>query len=151
MTATTATRKEVPRNRLLVSVFTLPHLKLEWNLKMNLKEAYPGKYLRHAELKGHDVRVEMDFVECEEMKDFDSNKMVEKPVLYFKNRRRGVVLNKTNWRTIAKAFGDESDGWGGRDIVLFPTTTPVAGEEKACLRVRAPKDDQDGMSDDIPF
>ena len=63
-----------------------------------------------------------------------------KPVLYFKGKEKGLVLNKTNSRTITKIIGtEETEDWTGREIVLYPTETEFAGEMVDCIRVRAPK------------
>src|SRR5262249_2643427 len=56
----------------------------------------------------------------------------------FKNDERGLVLNKTNNRTLRGAFGDACDGWKGKIIVLFPTQDDFRGRMVPVLRVRIP-------------
>ena len=48
------------------------------------------------------------------------------------------MLNKTNNRTSAGAFGDDCDGWKGKIIVVFPTTAEFRGRMVPALRVRIP-------------
>jgi hypothetical protein len=48
------------------------------------------------------------------------------------------VLNKVNNRTIRGAYGDDTDGWKDKLIVLFPTTTDFGGKQVPALRVRIP-------------
>jgi hypothetical protein len=48
------------------------------------------------------------------------------------------VLNKTNADVIAYTFGDDTDHWVGRKIVLFATRTQFQGKLVPCVRVRVP-------------
>ena len=50
----------------------------------------------------------------------------KKLVVWFTNDERGLVLNKTNNRTIRGAFGDDTAGWVGKIIAVFPTTVDFA-------------------------
>ena len=51
---------------------------------------------------------------------------------------RGLLLNKTNLRTLRGAFGDDTANWIGKIIVVFPTMTDVRGKLTPALRVRIP-------------
>jgi hypothetical protein len=62
----------------------------------------------------------------------------KKLVLWFTNDEHGLVLNRTNNRTIRGAFGDAVDGWTGKIIVLFPTQADFRGRMVPALRVRIP-------------
>ena len=62
----------------------------------------------------------------------------KKLVVWFTNDERGLVLNKTNNRTIRGAFGDDCAEWPGKIIVLFPTTDEFRGKMGPALRVRIP-------------
>ena len=62
----------------------------------------------------------------------------KKLVAWFTNDARGLVLNRTNNRTIRGAFGDACDGWVGKIIVVFPTTDDFRGRMVPVLRVRIP-------------
>lgn len=61
-----------------------------------------------------------------------------KLVVWFTNDEHGLVLNKTNNRTIRGAFGDACDGWVGKIIIVFPTMADFRGTMKPALRVRIP-------------
>jgi hypothetical protein len=65
-------------------------------------------------------------------------KQEQKLVVWFTNSKKGLVLNKTNNRTIRGAYGDDTDGWKNRLIVLFPTQTDFGGKQVGALRVRIP-------------
>ena len=62
----------------------------------------------------------------------------KKLVVWFTNDERGLVLNRTNNRTIRGAFGDAVDGWTNKIIVLFPTQADFRGRMVPALRVRIP-------------
>ena len=55
----------------------------------------------------------------------------KKLVVWFTNDERGLVLNKTNNRTIRGAFGDDIAGWVGKIIVVFPTMADIARQDGA--------------------
>jgi hypothetical protein len=61
-----------------------------------------------------------------------------KLVVWFTNDKHGLVLNKTNNRTIRGAFGDDCSGWVSKIVVLFPTTDEFRGKMTPVLRVRIP-------------
>jgi hypothetical protein len=61
----------------------------------------------------------------------------KKLVVWFTSDERGLVLNKTNNRTMRGAFGDNCDGWAGKIVVLFPSTIDLRGKVPS-LRVRIP-------------
>jgi hypothetical protein len=65
-------------------------------------------------------------------------KKEQKLVVWFTNDEHGLVLNKTNNRTIRGAFGDDCSGWTGKIIVLFPTMDEFRGKMGPALRVRIP-------------
>ncbi len=62
----------------------------------------------------------------------------KKLVLWFTNDERGLVLNKTNNRTIRGAFGDDTANWIGKVIVVFPMMADFRGKMTPALRVRIP-------------
>lgn len=99
---------------------------------MKISEEFPSKYLKAADLQGREVRVTIGNVEREKMGD-DT-----KPVVYFKGKEKGVVLNKTNSNVIADAYGDDTDDWFGQDVILLSVMTDYAGKATPAIRVRIP-------------
>jgi hypothetical protein len=71
-----------------------------------------------------------------------------KLVVWFTNDDRGLVLNKTNNRTIRGAYGDPVDGWIGRIIIIFPTMVDVRGKMGPAIRVRIPAPKQPAASNE---
>lgn len=111
---------------------------------MNIHSAFPaGSLLKAADLKDRQVRVTIEDVEIQEIGG------ESKPVVTFEGKDAGLALNKTNARSIAEAYGDETDNWRGRPIVLVPSVTEFQGRSVACIRVRV---ERAAMADDgIPF
>ena len=65
-----------------------------------------------------------------------------KDVLYFIGKRKGLVLNPTNARTLAQGLGDSSNGWGGATIVLYEEETDMGPG----IRIRVIKRAEQGNS-----
>jgi hypothetical protein len=61
-----------------------------------------------------------------------------KPVIYMNGTEKGFALNATNGKTIAAMYGPLIEGWVGKRITLYKSTTrdPNGGGEVECIRVR---------------
>jgi len=99
---------------------------------MKMSAAFPSKYLKAADLNGREVTVTIEDCQMEKLGE-DT-----RPVLYFRGKDKGLVLNKTNAGMIADSYGDDSDGWTGQPIVIYPDKTLFQGQMTPCLRVRVP-------------
>ena len=98
---------------------------------MNINEAFPSKYLKAADIKGHPpVPVQISHVTMEKMPEGE-----ERPVLWFIGKEKGVVLNKTNANMIAHAYGPETAGWGNKTIYLRCEAVPFGGNIVDSIRV----------------
>jgi hypothetical protein len=127
---------------------------------MKISNAFPSKYLKASDLQDRNVAVTMSHVELEDVGDSE-----RKPVLHFHGKNKGLVLNKTNSRVIAAAYGDDTDDWDGKPVVLFPAMVDFRGDQVEAIRVRAPtqkgppkqplREDREnpaaGLDDEIPF
>ena len=87
---------------------------------MKITELFPSKFLKADDLDGHEVECTLQEVRVE---DVSGDGRERKPVLYFKEKNKGLVLNKTNSMVIAGSYGDDTHGWQGRPVVLYGTTT----------------------------
>ena len=91
-----------------------------------------------------------------------------KPVVFFQNKKKGVVLNVTNANAIAQYYGDDMDHWAGKTIVLFTMMVSFQGRMQPGIRVRIPGPGEGGtaqapkpapvqqsenpaMDDEVPF
>jgi hypothetical protein len=115
---------------------------------MKISEAFPSKYLKHADLQGREVKKKIAYVQKEQV----GLNGEEKPVLHFVGEQRGLVLNKTNSNTMSCAYGDDTEAWRGREITLFPTRVDFKGRPTDTIRVRVTKNGSGALpDDDIPF
>ncbi len=100
---------------------------------MNIQDSFPSKYLKAADLKGRTVVVTIDRVEMEpvgQTKDM-------KPVVYFADKEKGMVLNKTNANKIMQITSSPvTEEWIGHRIALYPTETSFQGDMVDCVRVK---------------
>lgn len=85
------------------------------------------------------------------------SKQQKKPTIYFKEKKLPLVVNKTNGALIAGMYGTNIDGWVGKTIEIYPTTTQFGSETKDCIRVRPKvpkgkpvKPDVDEPDNDLP-
>lgn len=120
---------------------------------MRISTAFPSKYLRADDLQGHEPTVVIDRIVTEEIGADEQ----QKPVIYFRGKERGLVLNKTNATNISLAFGDETDQWIGKSVVLFVAWVDYQGRSVQAIRVRPPQpaspevDPQAPIEDEAPF
>ena len=103
---------------------------------MKMSAAFPSKWLKAADLGGGSVTVTIDRVV---MEDLSGDGTEEKPVVYFQGKSKGLALNKTNSGMIVSAYGDETDDWTGKDIILFSTQVPFQGRMVDAIRVSLPQ------------
>ena len=99
---------------------------------MRMSEEFPSKYLKASDLQGREVKVIMS--NCEREKIGDDTK----PVLYFKGKEKGIVLNKTNAGTIVDAYGDDTQDWYDQELILFSVMVDFQGKVGPAIRCRIP-------------
>jgi hypothetical protein len=100
---------------------------------MNFKKLFPSKYLKAVDLDG-DTPVTIDFLRVEVVGQ--GNDADEKPVLYFRGKEQGLVMNVTNANAIAAIAGEDTDGWGGTEIVLYPTMVQFGSKMVDAIRIK---------------
>lgn len=104
---------------------------------MKASDAFPSKYIAAADLQDNEVVVKITHVTTEEI----GNK--PKFICYFAGKKKGLVLNKTNWNSIVRITGmDDSDDWTGLEICLFPTMVDFQGDSVPAVRVKAARPPQ---------
>lgn len=87
------------------------------------------------DLGGQDKTLTIDRVTGGELTG-PGGKKSKKPLCHFRNVPKPLGLNATNCKTIAAMYGNDTDGWAGKRITLYPTTTQMGGETVECIRVR---------------
>lgn len=99
----------------------------------NINEAFPSKYLKAADLKGRSVVVTIDRVEYEAV----GQDRQMKPVLYFRGKEKGIVLNKTNANKIIQLTESPvTEDWSGFTVLIYPSETTFQGDVVDCIRVK---------------
>ena len=102
---------------------------------MHVDLLFPSKYLKAADLQGKHVTVTIERINPRESLQMTKGRKEKKPVVYLKGKEKAWVLNKTNAKAIAKAWGTEINNWVGKQVVIMPTTTEFGGDTVDCLRV----------------
>ena len=100
---------------------------------MNLNDAYPSRFLSAEDLNGQDVTVTIANVTQETLGQ--GKDAQQKLVASFVGKKKAMVLNKTNAKTIAKLYGDETDGWVGQRITIGARDVEFQGDMILALRV----------------
>lgn len=124
---------------------------------MKIGEVFPGAFLA-AKDGGWPKKFTIDRFE-EHMKVGDDIK----PAIYFREEERGLIINKTIANQLTVMYGDETEDWIGKPVVLYvDENVTFGGKLTPALRVRKPKQQaakptpvpdpaRDDMDDRIPF
>lgn len=99
---------------------------------MLLNDVFPSKYVKAADLKGREVTVVIASVDIEKIGDD------RKLVVYFQGKEKGLVTNKTNANRISLLYGEDTDGWIGKEIMLGTDFVDFQGKSVEAIRVKPP-------------
>ena len=124
---------------------------------IKVSEMIQSKFLRQSDFEEDSVCT-IKSIKLEEMQ---GNGSETRWVLYFSEHTKGMVLNTTTIRVLEKAFGDDSDGWVGKRVMVYvDPNVSFQGKVVGGLRLRTPKAktapapkapaDAD-FDDDVPF
>ena len=100
----------------------------EFDQSKYLNAAYLGEIGSEKRVKIKAVTKETDVGERQETK----------ACVWFTNIDKGLLLNKTNLRTLQGAFGDKMDAWPDKIVVLYSIMTNFRGKMEPGLRVKIP-------------
>jgi hypothetical protein len=101
---------------------------------MKMSQAFPSKYLKADDLQNRQVQVVMSHVDMEDVGGDDG----DKPVLYFQGAKKGVVLNRTNAAVIGHSYGDDTELWRGKPLLLYSEMVNFKGKMTPGIRCRVP-------------
>lgn len=109
----------------------------------DFRTMYDANYIYAFNLGGKDVTLTIARVEAAKVKNADKKEQ-KKPIVYFKGAQvskelpygRGLVLCKTNGKTIAKMYGNNTDEWVGKRITLFSAMVDAFGQTVDAIRIR---------------
>jgi len=99
---------------------------------MNINDIFPSKYLKASDLKGTTPTVCISRYEMEQLGD------QKKLVLYFQNKQKGMICNRTNADRIAFLYSPDTDNWIGKEITIYADMVSFQGKTMEALRVRPP-------------
>jgi hypothetical protein len=120
---------------------------------MKISEKFRSKFLKASDLQGKTVEAVIESVIEEEIGEARERK----PIVYFRGKQRGIVLNSTNAMTLQSVFGDETDSWAGKSVQIFAEPVLFQGKKVDGLRIRpatpaAPSPALvESLDEDIPF
>lgn len=63
----------------------------------------------------------------------------QKAVVYFAEAEQGLVLNKTNASVLDEAYGNETEDWIGKPVVMFRGQTKFGGKTVPAIRLKVVK------------
>lgn len=107
---------------------------------MNAELLFPSKYIKSSDLMGKDVTKTIKKVAMDTLVRQGGQKD-KKPVIWFSDTEKMLVMNKTNCKTIISLYGKETNDWIGKRITLYPTRAQFGGSEVDAVRIRAMKPD----------
>ncbi len=100
---------------------------------MRRNEALPSKYLNAADVGQNTYKLVISNVVMEKM---ESDGMM-KPVMYFNNAQKAMVVNATNWDNMSQVYEDESNNWVGKAIEMYTEATRMPnGTAGRGIRIR---------------
>jgi hypothetical protein len=135
---------------MLLQVLTLqPLLKEKEKLTMDTSNLYPSKYVGSDDLKGNHVTVTIRELKLESLKDRNGLQQM-KPVLYFQKTEKGLVVNKTNLKSLWAIFSSKSSkDWIGKKISLYSTPVQVGDEMRQGIRISKPESNGNGAANKV--
>ena len=92
--------------------------------------AYGSRFLRAEVMAGKTATVIIESVEDVE---FDGQGL--KPVLHFRNKKRGLVVNNSNFDVLAAGLGSRTEDWPGATINLRGIKVPFKGKPTDSITV----------------
>lgn len=122
---------------------------------MKINEVFTSAYFKAEDLNGgsKDVIIE----NCTQQEIGEDRTLL--PVMDFSNADKSLVVNKTNWNTIAASLGgDDTTEWHGKTITLFKTEVSFSGKMVDCIRISIPdkseakpEGDKINLDTEVPF
>jgi hypothetical protein len=85
---------------------------------------YGSKYLSVADLKDGEPRLKIGKVEVVELREKNGTTK-RKYVIWFEGADKGLVVNKTNAKKLADAYGKQPTKWIGQVVQLYSEETTI--------------------------
>ena len=102
---------------------------------MKISEMYPSRFLKAEDFEeGQTFILTIASVGMEELGQ--GQKKETKPVAYFLETEKALVLNKTNANVIAQHLGDDTEMWIGKKVAFTTIEVDSFGEIVRAIRVK---------------
>lgn len=112
---------------------------------VDVRSMYDSEYVAAWDLQGKDQVVTIAKVIPGEFSKSGTSKKDHAPIVFFEGRAKGMVVNKTNRKTIGGIVGSfKAKAWVGAKITIFPTTCAFGPNIVDCIRVRPMRARQPG-------
>ena len=95
---------------------------------------------------GRDLTAEIEGVVVEQVTNPDTNTTEPKLLITFKGKKKGMICNKTNAKSIVSMYGVDTDDWAGKRITLYATDVRAFGQTHRCIRIREKQPQQDSRN-----
>jgi hypothetical protein len=105
-----------------------------------VEDLYPSKseWLKTDDVSDEGITATIDSYDIVEFNN--EGKKQRKPVLFFKEDVKALVLNKTNAGTITQIVGNsELDSWIGTKITMVVREVEFAGKQTWAIRIQLPR------------
>ena len=100
---------------------------------MDINTLFPSDYLKAADI----VQPRVMTIRAIKLEEIGQDR-THKPVLFFNEETRGLVMNKTNGAMIAHTYSNETDSWLGKQVELHVEPVQFQGRVVDAIRVRVP-------------
>ena len=100
-----------------------------------IQDLFPSKYLKASDAEPELV-LTIARIKTEKMTNRDGEEEI-KPVIFFAEQEKGMVLNKTNANVLTDLFGETIENWTGQKITLCSVDVDAFGKIQKALRFRA--------------
>jgi hypothetical protein len=101
----------------------------------DVSELFPSKFLKAADATPA-LTLTIARVSQEIMKNQEGEEEV-KPVIWFLEQEKGMVLNRTNANTLTALFGSKVETWTNQRVVLGTEIVTAFGATKPALRFKS--------------
>ncbi len=107
--------------------------------KTHWKKNFDYRFLSGDELK-QETTVTIERVVLEEVFNPSTNSKENALAVYFVGAKKGIVLNKTNAKAIAKVVGTPyQEDWIGKKIIIYAKEGRFFGENMKVVRIKIQK------------
>lgn len=93
------------------------------------KKLFDYRFIAGEDLQGKEVTVTIEAIEKDEAFNARTLKKEQVNVMRFVGKKKAIILNKVNSRTIEKLLGtSDYEDWIGKEITIYPQPDPNHGE-----------------------